>query len=253
MVKYTLVGALLLLIWGLIFVSTMPIRFVLDKVQVPSQVQLSAVSGTVWSGRAQVSWLGKVPAELPITELNADVSWRWCPLDKPLGLCLELDNPRLKGDFLVFYALARGTVGVENAHFEVRIDRYLLNYQGFEFPLSGIGLIHVNDLEFLMNKPVPEALEAQGELKDVRNDDAALGDYEWKVTLGQDMFKTDFSGGTDDFAVKGRWELDVKKSKYRYYVDLKSGSAELLQLLSSYAQASEKGKVTFYGIGALRL
>ena len=247
--SYTIIGFLLLVIWGVIFISTMPMRFLADKIQVPPQINVNAISGTLWSGRTEIILRNK----LPIIGAPTVLIWKWCPFKSLLTFCLAIDNPDLKGNAHLSYSPINKHLNINDTVLNFVVNKYKFSVKGFPVFLEGIGQINLQALELPIDSPspFPEQVSADGKLTGVKSGDIQIGDYVWQSGYKGKVLEVDFNGGTSEFNVKGKLALDFDKNNYRYYADLKSESQILFNVLKPYAQQSGKGKITFSNAGRL--
>lgn len=252
--KYLIIIPGLALIWGVIFVSTMPLRFLLDQINLPPQISVSNLSGTLWSGRTELTWQGGGIADnLAILRMPTIFIWKWCPEHGVLAMCITLDNPHLKVDTNVSYSLFGNSVTISDAVLRSEVVAYQFAVRGFDISLSGEGEVRLQPLEVSLAAPTVEKLDATAKLMNLRSDPIEIGDYDLQSSFAEGNLATRFEGGTDDFNVTGDVNVDFKKRAFQYDAELRSANEGLINLLKSHAQKSDRGRVTFSGTAPLRL
>ena len=247
-----MLGIALLLLIGAIFISTVPLQFVLNKVDMPDTIEIQTLTGSVWSGQAHVFLKDKRYAAHDLNKF--DLFWEWCPSATLLRACAKVANTKIKGEGNVSYSALTQALFFENIVVDANIQNYPYNYKGFPMSISGEGRLMFDDFSMVIARPYETNAKGVGGISSLMNNDVSLGKYDLSVVYEKQQLKTLVSGGTGDIKVKGQGEVDVTpkgQSKYRYFVDLNTGNAILLSILSTYGRLTRKNQITFSGSGYL--
>ena len=247
------VSALLVALSGMVLI-TMPVQFIVGQFGLPDDVRIGHLSGTVWSGRAtEVAYLGKI-GRLTAKDTEMELVWRWCP-GRSQGLvavCARVESSMIEGEGTLGYSLFDRAFNVFDTFLNVQIRDYPLDVKSVEYKLKGtvnLGFEHVS-LDF-RNDRLLTALRANGKSR-VGVGEFRLGDYLWEAGLEQDgVLKSEFSGGSDRFTLKGRASLDLKARSYKYAADMKTKDAGLRELLKKAAKKTRGDTLTFSGSGKI--
>ncbi len=248
-----LLALLLLVLGGGIFLSTMPISFVLDKVQLPKELEVNSVTGSIWSGQMQAVWRSKPPVNIPGLNKPLEVLWKWCPSIQPIRMCIAVDSSEVEGDGYFIYALTSRTIAITDTVLRIHLEDYPFRYKRSLISISGNGEFSVHDFSHKLGQPLPDNFTAGGTITSLTNNDIEVGNYKVNLALQDRQLDVNTTGGTDIFSVEGKLEVDLgdRRPRYRYFADLSSDNKILIAALKAYAQNSGKGKVTFSGSGVM--
>lgn len=243
----------LLVSGGVIFLSTMPLNFVLDKVTLPEKIKINSVTGSVWSGQMQAIWQGQTLKEIPWLNQPFTVMWQWCPGSQPLRMCITLDSHEIKASGHVFYAVTSHAVALTDTVLRIQLQDYAFRFKTLSMSVSGDGRFNVDNLLHELGQPLPDTFGVNGTIMSLSHDDILLGDYQLTARLVAKQLDVDIKGGTEIFSMQGKAELDLEgpRLRYSYSADLSSENKIFLAALAAYAQDSGAGKITFTGRGTL--
>lgn len=244
---------LLLLVWALIFVSTMPMQFALDKIQLPQNMQISHLRGSIWSGGAHINYQQNMSEFLPAT-IAADFAWQLCPGWQRglLVVCMEVNNPDFNIAGMLAYRpwhnrlLLRDTaVDFSLAYFNIKIP--IMN-QTIE-PQANVRI----SIKELWIDPLTGASrgDATGLVQKLDIGFIELGDYSLRANLDNKTMRTDYAGQTEDFKLGGSVSINFATRQYDYNADILLDNIGFFEILRSYAQSVQGKKLTFTGAGVL--
>ena len=256
--KRSLYLFLLLSTLGVVMFVTMPVQFMVIQFGLPETLRVGGITGTIWSGRAsEVTYRGKSIQFAP-KNIEMDLLWRWCPgwYQGPVAWCIGLESPLLKGNGTFAYSLPSGVIKVFDAHFRAYIQNYPINIGSLEDKLKAVGSIHLEKLSF-NPKDIRLLIDfrADGEVSDLtaQKNQLVLGNYLWNASLEEDLdVVSNFSGGNDQFKIKGQASLNLKNLSYRYTADIDTVNSIIQAWLKPNATKSSEGKWALSGKGELK-
>lgn len=252
MKKFLLI-LLALLVWAVVFVSTMPLQFAVDKVQLPENLQLSHLRGSVWSGGAHVVYKQGSVKVLPKT-IPIDFVWRWCPRweNGLLAVCTEINNPDFKVQGIISYSPWSNRLLLRDTDLS-----FALAYLNLSIPVMNKMVKPKADarlsIQELWIDPMrgPSHGSMTGALQELELGFINLGDYALRSELENKRLVIHYAGQTDDFALNGDVRADFASRQYEYDADLLVDNAGYFDLLKSYAKSSQGKKLVFAGDGKL--
>ena len=177
--KKVLFILLLMLVWAAIFVSAMPLQFALDKIELPDNVQLSHLRGSVWSGGAHIVYKQQNMVVLPRT-IPVDFAWHWCPGWKNglLVVCMKADNPDFSINGSASYSPWQNRLLIQNTDLDLALAWLDLSVPIMGKPVKPQAQAHLN-IETLSIDPSSgiDHGTISGVLQELELGFITLGDY----------------------------------------------------------------------------
>lgn len=244
---------LVLALWALIFVSTMPLQFAVDKIRLPENLQLSHLHGSVWSGGAHLVYTQNRVPVLPET-IPVDFAWRWCSGWKRglLAVCMEADHPDFRLDGVVSYSPWSNRLLVRDTRLS-----FALAYLNLSVPIMGRSVKPKAaadlSIEELRIDPISGSSRGRmtGTLQKLELGFAALGDYSLRSELEDSLLLVDYAGQAEEFKLSGDARVNFAAWQYEYDADLWVDNAGFFDILKAYAQSAQGKKLTFASRGRL--
>ena len=244
-------GIALLITAGVIFVSNMPLGFVVNKTQLPEGIKIGDVRGSIWEGKSHLVWTEQTVSAAGFGR-GFDLIWNWCPSADLINACVRVESPGIKGHGELAYSILGGKLYFKKFSFSADVPEYQAKYKTNEILLSGRGQLSMDDFFLQPGSAFPQNLRGNGKISDLTAQGIEVGEYPFKLTLEGQVLKVPFGGGTQAIDINGNVEVDFtdsKKPRYYYIANLTSKNRLIVGTLAKYAQFVGEDKLTFSGGG----
>ena len=250
--KSFFIAVLALLLWALIFVSTMPLQFAADKVKLPEDVQISHLRGSIWSGGANITYKNQfklLPKNIPV-----DFVWRWCPRweDGLLVICVEASNPDFNINGLVAYSpwsrqllVQKTSVNFALAWLDIKIPVMNETMK----PVADV-LLTIEDLRIHHTSGASQGTMT-GMLNNLQIGFLELGDYSLRSNLQDQTMLINYAGKADEFKLDGDMRINFSAKRFEYDAGLVPDNTTYFEMLKPYAKSAQGKKLVFAGDGVL--
>ncbi len=243
------IGILLffLLVWGIIFVSTMPLQFAAQKLDLSQVLVINRLNGTIWNGSGSF-----VIKDQDFSVAN--LSWRWCPVwpERPLAACLDLSTSDFNFAGTLGYMPLGGEIFAIDSVGDFNLSLQTIGNTQLPGVLSGTGVVNIKLLELDAETLLPNYVEGKGELKNLVAMETALGDFQFSSQTGDDDIVTVLcKGGNETFSLDGNVFFNPAEKSYRIEAEVGSENSQLLSLLKPFGRPLGENRVKLSKRGKL--
>ncbi len=237
----------LLLVWGIIFVSTMPLQFAAQKLDLSQALVINRLNGTIWKGSGS----------FVVKDQNfsvANLSWRWCPVwpERLLAACLDLSTSDFNFAGTLGYTLLRGEIFAIDSVGDFNLQLQTIGDTQLPGVVSGTGVVNIKQLELNAESLLPNYVEGKGELKNLIAAETALGDFQFNSQPSDDGTVTVLcKGGNETLSLDGSVFFNPAEKSYRLEAEVSSENSQLLSLLKPFGRSSGKNRVKLSKRGKL--
>lgn len=245
------VGIALVLAMGTIFVSNMPLGFVVDKVRLPPGIQIESLHGSVWGGHSRLVWKDQIAAMVGLGR-GFDLFWKWCPAAELVNACVHIKSAEIKSSGEIAYSILSRKLSFKEVSVFADLQDYQLRFKTQELLVDGQGQFDIDDFFIQPDFTFPKDIKGQGKISNLAIQGIEAGEYQFELLPGEQGAKIPFQGGTQAIEVNGTLELQLQNPqmpRYYYIANLTSKNNLILRTLSKYAQFTRKDTLTFSGGG----
>ncbi len=246
--KKTAILLFFLLVWGVIFVSTMPLQFVTEKLDSSHALVVNRLSGTIWKGSANFLFKDKI-------SFVADLSWRWCPVwpQKFLAACLDLSTPDFNFAGTLGYTPFGGEIFAIDSIGDFSLHLHTIGNTKLPGLVSGTGVVNIKRLELDAESMLPNYAEGKGELKNLVAMENPLGDFRFSSQTDDSGIVTVLcKGGGDDFNIDGSLLFNSAEKSYQIDAEIGTENPQFFSLLKPFGPATGGNRVKLSRRGKLR-